>query len=162
MFSNFGSDYTVVSGDTLDAIAKRYGTTYQILAAQNGIPDPNKIEVGQIIHIPDITLTAPSLAESGITSSLFAPIAAAPALPQIPMVSTGIPASIAAPTSTNTVFVPTVTPKPVAVPTVKVQPVYPGVPAAATSNFLGIDTNYWLLGGGVFALGLALILMRRK
>lgn len=44
--------YTVVSGDTLSKIAKKYGTTYQKLAAYNGISNPNKIHVGQKIKIP--------------------------------------------------------------------------------------------------------------
>ena len=41
--------YTVKSGDTLSAIAKRLGTTYQALAAKNGIKNPNRIYVGQKI-----------------------------------------------------------------------------------------------------------------
>lgn len=44
--------YTVKSGDTLSAIAKKYGTTYQKLAAYNKISNPNKISVGQKIKIP--------------------------------------------------------------------------------------------------------------
>ena len=44
--------YTVVKGDTLSKIAARYGTTYQKLAAYNGISDPNRIIVGQKIKIP--------------------------------------------------------------------------------------------------------------
>lgn len=44
--------YTVKSGDTLSGIALKYGTTYQALAAYNGISDPNKINVGQKIKIP--------------------------------------------------------------------------------------------------------------
>lgn len=47
-----GATYTVVSGDTLSKIASRFGTTYQTLASINGIPDPNKIKVGQIIKLP--------------------------------------------------------------------------------------------------------------
>lgn len=43
--------YTVKSGDTLSGIAAKYGTTYQHLAQINGIPDPNKIYVGQKIKI---------------------------------------------------------------------------------------------------------------
>ena len=35
--------YTVKSGDTLSAIAKKYGTTYQKIAKDNGISNPNKI-----------------------------------------------------------------------------------------------------------------------
>lgn len=44
--------YTVVRGDTVSAIAKRYGTTVAAIAASNGIADPNKIKVGQVLNIP--------------------------------------------------------------------------------------------------------------
>ena len=44
--------YTVKSGDTLAGIAAEYGTTWQALAAANGIQDANKIYVGQTIKIP--------------------------------------------------------------------------------------------------------------
>lgn len=44
--------YTVVKGDTLSGIAKKYGTTYQKLAEYNGIANPNIIHVGQQIKIP--------------------------------------------------------------------------------------------------------------
>lgn len=44
--------YTVKKDNTLSEIAKMYGTTYQALAQYNGIPDPNKIYVGQVIKIP--------------------------------------------------------------------------------------------------------------
>ena len=44
--------YTVKAGDTLSGIAAKYGTTYQTLAAYNGISNPNKISVGQKIKIP--------------------------------------------------------------------------------------------------------------
>lgn len=49
-----GSDavYTVKSGDTLSAIASKYGMTYQKLASYNGISNPNIIRVGQQINIP--------------------------------------------------------------------------------------------------------------
>lgn len=44
--------YVVKSGDTLSDIAKKYGTTYQKLAAYNNISNPNVITVGQKIKIP--------------------------------------------------------------------------------------------------------------
>lgn len=44
--------YTVKAGDTLSAIAAKYGTTYQKLASYNGIANPNIIRVGQKIKIP--------------------------------------------------------------------------------------------------------------
>lgn len=49
--------YTVKKGDTLSAIAAKYGTTYQKIAAYNWIKNPNVIRVGQKIKIP--TATAP-------------------------------------------------------------------------------------------------------
>ncbi|MDE8691830.1 LysM peptidoglycan-binding domain-containing protein, partial [Faecalibacterium sp. DFI.5.82] len=39
--------YTVVAGDTLSKNAAKYGTTYQKLAAYNGITNPNNNRVGQ-------------------------------------------------------------------------------------------------------------------
>lgn len=50
--------YTVKYGDTLSAIAKKYGTTYQKLASYNGISNPNKISAGQKIKIPGNTATS--------------------------------------------------------------------------------------------------------
>lgn len=44
--------YTVQKGDTLSGIAAKYGTTYQKIAAYNGITNPNLIRVGQKIKIP--------------------------------------------------------------------------------------------------------------
>ena len=43
--------YTVKKGDTLSKIAKAYGTTYQKIAKDNNIADPNKIVVGQKLKI---------------------------------------------------------------------------------------------------------------
>ena len=48
-----GTTYTVKKGDTLSAIAKRYGTTVDaILKANPNIKNPNLIKVGQVIVIP--------------------------------------------------------------------------------------------------------------
>ena len=43
--------YIVQDGDTLSEIALRFGTTYQHLAAINGISNPDIIHAGQEIHI---------------------------------------------------------------------------------------------------------------
>lgn len=43
--------YVVKRGDTLSAIASKYGTTYQKLAQMNGIANPNRIYVGQKIRV---------------------------------------------------------------------------------------------------------------
>ena len=44
--------YKIVKGDTLSEIAQRYGTSYQEIARINGIANPNKIQIGQIIRVP--------------------------------------------------------------------------------------------------------------
>ena len=44
--------YTVQQGDTLAAIAQRFGTTTQALQQANGIEDPNEIVIGQVLVIP--------------------------------------------------------------------------------------------------------------
>lgn len=49
--------YTVKAGDSLSAIAAKYGTTYQVLAEYNGISNPNIIRVGQQIKIPGKSAT---------------------------------------------------------------------------------------------------------
>ena len=43
--------YTVKKGDTLSAIAKKYGTTWQKLASLNGMKNANLIRVGQKIRV---------------------------------------------------------------------------------------------------------------
>lgn len=43
--------YTVKKGDTLSGIASRFGTDYRLLAAKNGISNPDKIYPGQVITI---------------------------------------------------------------------------------------------------------------
>ena len=44
--------HTVVSGDTLYAIAIRYGTTVAAIASANNISNPNSISVGKVLIIP--------------------------------------------------------------------------------------------------------------
>jgi murein DD-endopeptidase MepM/ murein hydrolase activator NlpD len=47
--------YIVKKGDTLSAIAQKYGTTYQQIAKDNGISNPNLIRVGQELKIGGTT-----------------------------------------------------------------------------------------------------------
>ncbi len=44
--------YTIRRGDTLTAIADRFGTTVEAIARANGIADPNRISEGQNLTIP--------------------------------------------------------------------------------------------------------------
>ena len=53
--STIDTIYVVKKNDTLSAIAKKYGTTYQELAKYNNIANPNIINVGQKIKIPTKT-----------------------------------------------------------------------------------------------------------
>lgn len=49
--SNSSVYYTVRAGDNLSAIASRYGTSYQSIAALNGLSNPNLIYAGQTLKI---------------------------------------------------------------------------------------------------------------
>ena len=51
--------YTVRSGDTLSEIAAAWGVSVSDLAAYNGISDPNKINVGQVIKKPAAGTSTP-------------------------------------------------------------------------------------------------------
>ncbi len=46
------ASHTVARGETLAAIARRYGTTVRALADSNGIADPNRIYAGQVLTVP--------------------------------------------------------------------------------------------------------------
>jgi LysM repeat protein len=50
--SGWRGAHTVRSGDTLGAIAARYGTTTARLAAANGISNPNVLTVGRRLRVP--------------------------------------------------------------------------------------------------------------
>lgn len=47
--------YMVKKGDTLSAIAKKYGTTVSKLAKANAIQNPDVIHTGQLLIIPSGT-----------------------------------------------------------------------------------------------------------
>ena len=51
LMANSSKTYTVVKGDTLSAIATKFGTTYQELARKNGIANPDLIYPGQVLKI---------------------------------------------------------------------------------------------------------------
>ncbi len=44
--------HTVASGETLGHIALKYGVSVDAIAAENGISNPNRIRVGQVLSIP--------------------------------------------------------------------------------------------------------------
>jgi len=47
-----GTQYIVKAGDTLSAIAKAYGVTVQQIVDANNIPNPDMIDVDQVLIIP--------------------------------------------------------------------------------------------------------------
>ena len=53
--------YTVVRGDTLGTIAARFNTNFFLLAELNGIEDPDRIFVGQVLRVPN----APPATDTG-------------------------------------------------------------------------------------------------
>lgn len=44
--------YTVKKGDTLSEIAEKYSVTVEALVASNGISNPDRIAIGQVLTIP--------------------------------------------------------------------------------------------------------------
>lgn len=63
------ASYTFKAGDTLSAIAAKYGTTYQALASTNSISNPNDIYVGQVIKVSATATAASSQAASSTNSN---------------------------------------------------------------------------------------------
>ena len=78
-------EHVVAPGDTLSALASRYGTTVEELAESNRIADPNLIFVGDALRIP---MTAASVPQASSPPSTTAPIRApaeiSPPPPPIP------------------------------------------------------------------------------
>ena len=58
----FATSYVVRPGDTASDIAVRHGTTIAALLDANHMAAPELIRVGQMLQIPDASLTLPSYA----------------------------------------------------------------------------------------------------
>ncbi len=57
--------HTVQRGETLSSIARRYGTTWQVIAQANGVVNPNQIYVGQKLKIPTGSAGSPGSGATG-------------------------------------------------------------------------------------------------
>lgn len=55
-----GAGYTVQPGDTLSHIARRVGSTVQQLVDANGLSDPDRILVGQLLTVPGAPVASPA------------------------------------------------------------------------------------------------------
>ncbi len=64
--------HTVQKGETLSSIASSYGTSWKKLAEYNNLSNPNKLKVGQEIHIPS------SLGSAAPMKSYSAPVSSRP------------------------------------------------------------------------------------
>lgn len=58
--------YTVQAGDTLYAIARKFGVEPQLLIDLNQIANPSALQVGQQIRLPDQTQPAPAAANDAV------------------------------------------------------------------------------------------------
>ena len=53
--------YTVRAGDTLSAIAQEHDVSMDALAAANDLPDPDVLQIGQVLIVPETEPAAPAL-----------------------------------------------------------------------------------------------------
>ena len=72
-----GGEYTVQAGDTLSAIARRFGLSVTDLIAANQLANPNTLHKGQVLNIP-----APGSRPAAATPAGVAAATPAPASPQ--------------------------------------------------------------------------------
>jgi len=70
--------YFVQSGDTLGGIAQRFNVSIEELTQANNITDPNSLEVGQLLTIPDVTPqpTGPAVKIIPDSELVYGPISA--------------------------------------------------------------------------------------
>jgi LysM repeat protein len=59
--------YTVQAGDTLSAIAQAHDISLEVLTAANDLPDPDVLQIGQVLIIPRDDAAAPS--DPGLTET---------------------------------------------------------------------------------------------
>jgi LysM repeat protein len=74
------TSHTVHRGESLSAIARRFGTTWQELARLNGLHDPNRLRVGQRIVLPGPPPAAARGARAPARTNRPAPVQAQPGL----------------------------------------------------------------------------------
>ena len=67
----FASSYIVRPGDTASDIAVRHGTTLAALLTANHMAAPELIRVGQMLQIPDVSLSLPAYTRAGADSETY-------------------------------------------------------------------------------------------
>jgi len=76
-----GTTYTVVAGDTLYNIARRYGVSVASLASWNQIEDPSQLQSGRVLQLsakPVAAAPPPVSAATGTKSAATKPVATKP------------------------------------------------------------------------------------
>ena len=68
-----GIEHTVVAGDTLSSLAKKYNSDSHDIAAYNGLADTDSLTVGDVILIPNGETPAPTQSSSSSTKSSSKP-----------------------------------------------------------------------------------------
>ncbi len=89
--SSSGTTYTVVAGDTLGAIAARFGTTVAALAALNHIANPNLIYAGEVLLISGTAAPAPAAPAPAPAPAPAAPSSAAAIAVRVALEQVGKP-----------------------------------------------------------------------
>ncbi len=69
--------HRVVAGDTLERLARRYGTTIDALQTANGITNPRSLQIGQVLVIPVPGQELPAAAGTGASARTGAAMPAA-------------------------------------------------------------------------------------
>ncbi|WP_309397786.1 LysM peptidoglycan-binding domain-containing protein [Cerasicoccus maritimus] len=78
--------YVVASGDTLGGIARRYGVDVKTIMQTNGISDPRRLRVGQVLTIPTgLEPVSSTPAPKPVTVVTPKPAPVAPAAPVVPV-----------------------------------------------------------------------------
>ncbi|MCL1464746.1 peptidoglycan DD-metalloendopeptidase family protein [Argonema galeatum] len=104
--------YQVKPGDTVDAIARNYGITVTALAKANELNNPNRIQIAQIISIPQSQSVGVTSSQPALDSSASEPVSpnfaalnrsSASSKPNVPIVTALAPGS-----SRDGISVPTV------------------------------------------------------
>lgn len=120
--------YIVQPGDTLGSIAKRVGLSDPYLIAQyNHLADPNRIEVGQVLLIPQNMIGVVSTGQSGASGAIPAAVNYPTSTPAIVPTATPLLPTPTSATPTSTIL-PTATVQPTATlqPTATSQPTATG------------------------------------
>jgi LysM repeat protein len=136
-------EHTVVPGDTLGAIARRYGSSIDAIVARNVIADPDRIVAGRSLIVPPAGSAPPAPAPTIAAPVTTAAPASAPAPTTAPATTAAPAPTTAAPTTAApTTAAPTTAAPTTAAPATTTAPA-PGAPAPGV-----VVSTIWLIQQG--------------